>query len=148
MHHRGLAGHPLGKNPGDVWRLSTSRYQGAHFATFPEHLITPMLRATCPERRCRACLAPWHRPIRRLGALATRLALQPTCGCYDDAALPERHSEAGLVLDPYMGAGTTALAALHQGKDWLGIELNPQFIQLANARLCADQQQQQTKGGA
>ena len=45
------------------------------------------------------------------------------------------------MLDPYMGAGTTALAALHQGKDWLGIELNPQFIQLANTRLSADQQQ-------
>jgi DNA modification methylase len=46
-----------------------------------------------------------------------------------------------------MGAGTSALAALHQGKDWLGIELNPEFIHLAEMRIQAAKQQQ-TKGGA
>jgi site-specific DNA-methyltransferase (cytosine-N4-specific) len=32
------AGNPLGKNPGDVWDISTKPFQGAHFATFPPEL--------------------------------------------------------------------------------------------------------------
>src|SRR5262249_4097810 len=35
----GRAGHPLGKNPGDVWSLPTAGYHGAHFATFPLSLV-------------------------------------------------------------------------------------------------------------
>jgi hypothetical protein len=30
----GLPGHPHGKNPGDVWRIDTRGFRGAHFATF------------------------------------------------------------------------------------------------------------------
>jgi DNA modification methylase len=38
------------------------------------------------------------------------------------------------VLDPFFGAGTTAIAAERLGRDWLGIELNPAFAaQAANA---------------
>jgi DNA modification methylase len=42
-----------------------------------------------------------------------------------------------LVIDPFMGAGTTALAAEQLGRDWLGIELNPAFARLAADRLAA-----------
>lgn len=35
MKARGVVGHPLGKNPGDVWRLASSNYRGSHHATFP-----------------------------------------------------------------------------------------------------------------
>jgi DNA modification methylase len=41
----------------------------------------------------------------------------------------------GLVLDPFMGAGTTAVVAKRNGCHYLGIELNPQYIQDALARL-------------
>jgi DNA modification methylase len=41
---------------------------------------------------------------------------------------------AGTVLDPFAGAGTTGLAALKQGRKFLGIELNPKYIEIANAR--------------
>ena len=49
---RGLPGHPLGKNPGDVWTLATAGYRGAHFAVFPERLAERPIRAACPERVC------------------------------------------------------------------------------------------------
>lgn len=39
LRARGLVGHPLGKNPGDIWNLSVSNYRGTHFSTFPEHLV-------------------------------------------------------------------------------------------------------------
>jgi site-specific DNA-methyltransferase (adenine-specific) len=44
----GLPGHPLGKNPGDVWVIPTTGFRGAHFATFPERLVIRPLLATCP----------------------------------------------------------------------------------------------------
>jgi len=40
-----------------------------------------------------------------------------------------------IVLDPFMGAGTTAIVAIKQGKDYLGIELNEEYIDIANKRI-------------
>ncbi len=37
-----------GKNPGDIWVIPTNSYHGAHFATFPEKLVEPIIRAACP----------------------------------------------------------------------------------------------------
>ena len=87
--------HPLGKNPGDVWEISTQpappEARGKHFALFPEKLIIPMILAGCPV--------------------------------------------GGLVLDPFMGAGTTAVVAKKLGRNYLGIEINPEFVEIAEKRL-------------
>lgn len=40
-----------------------------------------------------------------------------------------------LVLDPFIGAGTTGLAALETGRRFLGVELNPRYAEIAEARL-------------
>lgn len=96
---RGMVGHPLGKNPGDVWLMATAHFRGAHFATYPESLVRRIVRAGCPP--------------------------------------------GGVVLDPFMGAGTTALVAEAEGRQWIGIELNPDFIQQAEARLAAVRAAQQ-----
>ena len=77
----GQPGHPLGKNPGDVWRIATHGFRGAHFATFPEELVRRPVKASCPP--------------------------------------------GGIVLDPFIGCGTTAVVAEELGRDWIGIELNP-----------------------
>jgi site-specific DNA-methyltransferase (adenine-specific) len=129
MKARGLVGHPLGKNPGDVWTIASSSYRGAHHATFPVRLAERAIRAGCPEARCSQCCRPWWRKtVRSLGGTAVRGSLGPSCAC--DAA-----SEPGLVLDPFMGAGSTAVAAERLGRDWLGIELNPAFAALAEKRI-------------
>ncbi|RYB88265.1 site-specific DNA-methyltransferase [Nocardioides glacieisoli] len=128
LHAAGLQGHPLGKNPGDVWSMSVSSYRGAHFATYPPKLIERILRAGCPERRCQTCRRPYVRPLKRRGASAHRLTLRPSCDC-------QARSEPGLVLDPFMGAGSTAVAAESLGRDWVGIELNPEFRRLALERI-------------
>jgi site-specific DNA-methyltransferase (adenine-specific) len=127
----GRVGHPLGKNPGDVWRLSTSSYRGAHHAVFPVALAEPPIQAGCPERRCRRCRLPWRRQtFRELGHLAVRGELQATCAC-------RTGWEPGVVLDPFIGSGTTAIAAEQHGRSWLGIELNPAFARLASQRISA-----------
>jgi DNA modification methylase len=44
-----------------------------------------------------------------------------------------------LVLDPFNGAGTTGLVALRHGRRYLGIELNPEYAEMARRRILADQ---------
>ncbi|SHT79929.1 DNA modification methylase [Mycobacteroides abscessus subsp. abscessus] len=131
MKARGLVGHPLGKNPGDVWTIATGGYRSAHHAIFPLALAERMIAAGCPETRCISCRLPWKRRVlRALGGTATRSALAPTCGC-------KTGSEPGLVCDPFIGSGTSAVAAEKLGRDWLGIELNPEFATIAQKRVAA-----------
>ena len=58
----------------------------------------------------------------------TTVGWQPTCA-HDTE--PTR----AIVLDPFMGAGTTALVALEHNRDYVGIELNPDYIEIAERRL-------------
>ena len=44
-------------------------------------------------------------------------------------------SKGGIVLDPFFGSGTTGLVALKQEKKFIGCELNPEYIKIAEARL-------------
>ena len=44
----------------------------------------------------------------------------------------------GVVLDPFMGSGSTGLAAIREGFEFIGIELNPDYIKMANSRLLAE----------
>jgi DNA modification methylase len=39
------------------------------------------------------------------------------------------------VLDPFMGAGTTALVTAIQTRNYIGLELNPDYIAIAENRL-------------
>ena len=41
----------------------------------------------------------------------------------------------GVVLDPFMGAGTTALVARELGRKYVGVELNSDYVRLAEERL-------------
>ncbi|MGE7932138.1 DNA-methyltransferase [Viridibacillus arvi] len=45
----------------------------------------------------------------------------------------------GIVLDPFFGSGTTGLASLRYGRNFVGIELNPKYIEIAKKRLNAVQ---------
>ena len=41
----------------------------------------------------------------------------------------------GTVLDPFIGSGTTAIAAEMEGRDWIGIEVDPDYHRLASERI-------------
>jgi len=131
----GKVGHPNGKNPGDVWSMATALDREGHFATFPTGLVEPAIRATCPERICVQCDRPWRRPTRVL-TVHDSDGVRPVhevgelerCDCFAPA-------RPGVVLDPFFGTGTVGEAAYRLGRDWLGIELNPRFRELARRRL-------------
>jgi len=48
----------------------------------------------------------------------------------------------GTVLDPFLGSGTTAIAAVLEGRDWIGIEREAEYCDIARARIAAAEPQQ------
>jgi site-specific DNA-methyltransferase (cytosine-N4-specific) len=54
----GPDGHPLGRNPGDVWSIPTTPFPGAHFAVFPPALAEQCILAGCKPGG--AVLDPFH----------------------------------------------------------------------------------------
>jgi len=130
LHQHGLSGHRLGKNPGDVWTLATTRATPGFHAAFPEALAMRPILAGCPQRVCLSCGRPWRRAsvAHQIGHLAVMGDFHPDCAC-------GAGWQPGLVLDPFMGSGTTAVVAERLERDWLGIELNPDFVTLAESRI-------------
>ena len=60
--------NPAGRNRRTVWTIATQPYSGAHFATFPEKLVEPMIKAGTSERGCcPECGAGWKRVVERKG---------------------------------------------------------------------------------
>ena len=78
------------RNKRDVWSVTTKAVKEAHFATFPEELITPCIKAGCPV--------------------------------------------GGIVLDPFFGSGTTGRVAERLNRNYIGIELNPEYIEIGQRR--------------
>ncbi len=113
----GMVGHPGGKNPGDVWHIATRGFRGAHFAVFPPELVRRPILASCPAVVCTACGQ----------GQKVSTGMLP-CDCH----APARR---GLVLDPFFGTGTVGAVAQEVGRDYLGIELNPDFARMAEERL-------------
>lgn len=44
-------------------------------------------------------------------------------------------NSSNIVIDPFMGSGTTAIACSNLGVNWVGIEINQEYIDIANRRL-------------
>ncbi len=151
--------NPKGKNPGDVFFINPRPFPEAHFATFPIDLPVKILKCACPQKVCKKCGVPvenimkptpeyakllgksWHNHKDDMGKGMTQdrkqkqdatasyiKAGEKTCDC--DVGF-----ESGIVLDPFFGAGTTAVAAEELGLQWIGIELNSEYVELARKRL-------------
>lgn len=126
-----------GRNRRSVWRIPTRPFRGAHFAVFPPKLVEPCLLAgTSAHGVCAACGAPWVRTVERRqeGDLIRRVTVgwHPTCRCHGSEVEP------ATVLDPFAGAGTTGLVAAQHGRRFLGIELNPDYCRMTEARLARE----------
>ena len=139
----------------DVWHLPTTPFKGAHFATMPRGLAEICIQAGTSEHgKCPGCGSPWVRQREREGGgfreegdrgfpvrpqMTGGNTWEPveyretgwrqTCSCATHQPVP------AVVLDPFMGAGTTALVANRLGRSAVGIELNPDFALIAKARL-------------
>jgi len=123
-----------------------------HFAMMPRRLVTPMLLASCPAQVCAKCGAPYERVVERervkvsdsprysgvsmrndaddarFTHVSTTLGWRATCDCHAD-------TRAGICLDMFAGTGTTLLEAQKHHRHYIGVDLNPDTVELARRRL-------------
>jgi len=111
-----------GKNPGDVFELATDNYSEGHFAVYPTELVEKPLKATCPPKVCGDCGTPYKRTEENE---ETNNFWTQACECETDVTEP------GIVLDPMCGRGTTCKVAAEHGRRYIGIELNPEYAEMA-----------------
>lgn len=155
LNHSGSSMTVGGKrNKRSVWSIPTQAYSEAHFATFPEKLVEPCILAGCPNEVCPKCGKARTRVVntkntgsdntrpnnnmpgregngftrQRAGDVSSTTIGWSDCGC-GVGFVP------GLVLDPFIGSGTTGLVAAKNDRSFLGIELNPKYIDLAYNRI-------------
>lgn len=83
--------HPNGRNKRTVWSIPLSKFRDAHFAVFPERLVTTCILAGSPAD--------------------------------------------GVVLDPFVGSGTTAVVAHQLKRSYIGIDAAEAYCQMARDRL-------------
>ena len=57
--------HPAGKNPGDVFEVTTKPFPDAHFAVYPPELCEKPIKATCSPTVCTECGSPYEREVDR-----------------------------------------------------------------------------------
>ncbi len=104
-----LSGNPLGKNPSDYWEFSAEEY----FRNDPVWDI-PNVKANHPEKTIHPCQFPVE--------LVERCILAFT-------------NPGDTVLDPFMGTGTTAIAAMKHGRSAVGIDKDATFLKIARERV-------------
>jgi DNA modification methylase len=164
-HHIPMQSNPSGANMRNFWLLGPEPYAAAHFATVPTAIPDRCIRAGTSERGvCPQCGAPWRRVVERtwtdkgwtggkkradtpgqelspssgfrLGGShdSVTKGWAPSCKCGRTDTVP------ATVLDPFSGAGTTALVALRLGRRAIGIELNAEYIAMSHKRIQGDPQ--------
>lgn len=154
-----------GANLRDVWTINTEGFRDAHFAVFPTEIPRRCILAGTSEKGvCAECGAAWMRVLKkesydkegwgaatkdhhgaimgsqsmirdgngRAGSVAvTTLDWQPSCK-HEGDPIP------ATVVDPFCGSGTTGLVALRHGRNFVGIELNPEYVEMATRRIEQD----------
>ncbi len=153
---------PDGRNKRTMWSINPKPFSEAHFAVYPEELCETPIKAGCPEFVCVKCGNPKEKVLERgskklvhttevgkgkdfqgggihraIGQKYSQwmeenplqdLGYKPTCNCNSSFT-------SGIVLDPFFGSGTTGVVSLKQNKKFIGIELNPEYIEIAKERL-------------
>jgi len=155
----------VGRNCRSVWIIPTQPYKGAHFATFPERLVEPCIKAGTSERgACGRCGAPYERITKPSERYARALGKPWAQGTEvsdshvnkNYGMLPKgcpRHAEYDtigwqptcecgvgervpcVVLDPFFGSGTVGVVAKRLDRRFIGIELSADYCRMAEERL-------------
>ncbi len=151
-----------GRNKRCVWTINTHPFAGAHFATFPPGLIESPIKAGCPEFICKLCGKPKRKLFKKIeigrsisgtkyntenttaGRLAQKRQAYRKMG-FENMPAPKfvGYSDCGcgagfkpgIILDPFIGSGTTAVIAQNLGLNFIGIELNSKYVEIAEKRL-------------
>lgn len=151
--------NPMGRTKRCVWDIPTQASTVKHAAMFNEKLIETPILATCPEFICTKC-GKAREKIFNTGDVASKGGsdtgkMAKNKNDYADAGTKTKAMEhreklfsgeytdcgcgapfkPGVVLDVFMGSGTTGLVARKLGRNFIGFELNPEFQKIANDRI-------------
>ncbi len=163
--HRSVFYQKGGRNLRSVWKIATHPVTEPHYATFPERLVEPCIKAGTSEKGCCAeCGAPWVRRVERTtrfeggsgkagrtagdanaaGKWAGKqhgknLKLGPVLDVRTTGWRPTCSCGAGvsrcIILDPFAGMGTVAVVAWRLGRDSIGFDLSSRYVEMANKRI-------------
>jgi DNA modification methylase len=166
-HQAAVAGLVSRRMRRTVWKIATKGFKGAHFATYPPALVEPCLLAgTSAHGACAECGAPWRRLVGKTRpgtkSKVNRASDDPgspyemQSGSIVGNCDPQRHvtdyvtegwartckcettdTRPCVVLDPFLGSGTTLMVARSLGLDGIGIELNPDYADMARKRIAS-----------
>jgi len=158
-----------GRNKRTVWTIATSPTHYAHFATFPEKLVEPCILAGTSEKgQCPECGKPWvrvttkvetgqtqkmadgwathegghgsfHRDGREAGEAGKPVTALKTLGWRPDCLCGQVNPVPQIILDPFVGSGTTGKRARELGRNYVMIELNPDYCKIAEDRLAQEE---------
>ncbi len=103
------SGNPLGKNPSDVWEIVAQDWEEAVWDI-------PNVKSNHPEKTIHPCQFPIE--------LVERCVLALT-------------HEDDWVFDPYVGVGTSLIAAIMHDRRAMGCEKEPEYVEIARERLLA-----------
>ena len=142
-----------GRNKRTVWKISTKPFPEAHFAVYPEELCETPIKSGCPRWVCKKCgkarekvyedtgnvlmehgskkmdlAVDRHEKRNTLSVKEYKTIGYTSCNC-------GMGFKSGLVLDPFTGSGTTGVVAKRLGMDFIGIELNKNYIKMAKKRI-------------
>lgn len=155
---------PDGKrNKRSVWTVTTKPFPEAHFAVYPPELIVPCIKAGTSEAgACTECGTPYERIVEQRNPDDTGASTGGAPGREDGGYRERDHTGEGgnqlatrnigtdrfvaqcdcdgetepcLVMDPFCGAGTTGVVCTDLGRRFVGIELNPDYAEMATERI-------------
>lgn len=112
LHYKGFrkglpSGNPLGKNPSDFWTIIQDDWE-------KEIWEIPNVKSNHPEKTIHPCQFPIE--------LVQRCILALT-------------NEEDIVLDPFLGVGSTIIASIMHDRQGLGFEIDDSYLRLANKRI-------------
>lgn len=144
-----------GRGPRDVIQLPTSPFSKAHFAVFPSSLVFQPILASCPKEVCSKCglpkvrlteivnkvckqwgerkSKPWFEDKREMPQKKIYESIKETTG-YATCNCGEKFIP-GIVLDPFIGAGTSALVSRILNKDFIGIDIKQEYCKMSEERI-------------
>jgi DNA modification methylase len=154
--------HPLGALPGSVWEIPTQPLRVPvdlgvdHYAAFPVEWPLRLVLGYSPPGICTACgagrrlvvEAPGtgvnnnpHRDRNGLGLTGSKFyahrhdSPRRVTGHACDCPTPDAPTRPAVVLDPFGGTGTTALAAKVLGRQGISVDMSADYCRLATWRV-------------
>jgi DNA modification methylase len=153
-----------GRNLWNYWLLGPEPLKLKHYAAFPTKIPEIAILAGSSPKACPKCGAPWKRVIEPTDEYRKHLGKgyhdhshdstqgnsqsksmpnvketyitvgwSPTCSCPGNDG-----SGKCIILDPFSGSGTTVMVALRHGRRGIGLELNPEYVEMSKKRIIDD----------